>query len=1824
MMSKISNVVAEIIAEMTYEFFKKREVTKRTPKIIVVGLTKTFIKQYHGQLLNHGIRSYLIVRRGEKTSEAEKIISEASMTSVRNGKEPFVYCVPSDMIATLPDSITRVIRNKLFSEDWPWSDDDPEISFWGPMGFMDQLLIKWNISDPKTVDYFKDFVRYGVLLSLNAQSVVMRRELLFDELLGNFHLDNALSDIEKFKSFVLHTGVPWTNNYESSQLKQELDNTKKTGDKIYHQLSDENFSREDIKEFVDDTQFNFTTDEKLKYINLVDIFIDGLLSQEERISGSLIFYGGIKNIYKNSTTRECAKWLTRENIHKIFKIKLIAQEAYFQATFDTPSNDQKCSEINNVLVSGIDTEIAIKLDYNINNFDETDNWYLTVKRGSKELCKINVVEGSGTEQLTISTEDILGSGNKYKKEISLSCLLNSYENEVSKSILKLNLIGPERPFFVGLEHSLKEIKNDGEEVILEQEFLFVRAEGHVEIKENDRILHLQDKAGGCSTKETINPSENTNNTSIIEVNLDDINGEKITIGFTISMKEMFKGEHTLDLQLQNFVENRSKENVREVLAKFTGKNTEPYLALGGMDNLEAVRLMWGKAFEENNERGSLPLIVDISEIKPKLLPRTSPFKYVNLLCTEERVREKRLNIDKISNQLNEALTAYNKKRSAVINAVKGNTNGIWLNSSHPLYARTPTYCKTREEIIEKSIADYLDAYSNILKNISSGAADEFIASYLDCVYCLDVKNADQSIPEGICILGPWHPITTLYRYWVQKILSDFTTNFVVSKKGNKTAAKFAKLSRGSSPIAHWESFNVEDGNFSPSELTCSKDTGWIVSISDCVRENFNGDTLSVSKASRLFMDKVGLPILAENIDFDKTAKRILDNYVSSFPFDRCMELDFGQGYNLDQISKTLRNFSAPTDTISKISNNMRKLPGGIKARLDFKKAAGSVEFEELSEQAYPIYLIRYEASKDFRADIDFRSNNQLTEFKKNTDEIVYVHRGNNESQLVCISERTIKSSREIKSATGFTDKITNETSMLDKSLSMVREALSKLTSGNDYLKYISTSIPPTNKSPWIYVPASGLDPQVIKKLLTDDGSYVNSLWEFKVDLENENSSYFLLSSTDAHIKTCINRFLPKNCGTGDEILKEMNQIGVAISAEARQSTTKAKGCVGTIGAVRLFNLENIEKKYKEPENLFLTLLPVDPFVSFFSNRVIKQEQAYKKLCDLLLIEFIYANSSPKTTLEISVVGIEAKYRSNYDDSIGRSAIDQASETYEQMKQFVALAKADGGIPFKVALVRMCEFSMRLRTSGDRSVIERKQKRVLASLAGGNFKWRDFNLETVAVISHDHSKAKLNISSVEGGAIFDLDARKDSLNWPQSENGMNNSEELKNANEILVNAILGFGTPRHEDLLKEDKILPANQTIEILKPQSSVELEEAKMLAIELDRDEKSNDGIVVNLGHKITSLGKESSYFTPSDTQLTHLNIGVLGDMGNGKTQLLKSIMYQFHKAKDDNRGKSPKFFIFDYKKDFTAPDSFTKEIFIDIIGGKLLRLFKLPINFFALTETKEGEVPPLNEKFFKARAFIDIILKIYPGAGPVQEARLLEAIDNAYNFSTDNKITIYEVFESYRNQKNHKVDSVHNALKNLTQSQIFESDHDKIIPFSELFSTSCALYLKDFDQDKTLQAIVVTIFMNLLSDYMKNLKKMEFIATDDGRSLRGIDSYILIDEAHNAMKYGFSVLMDILVQGREFGVGVILSSQYLSQFTSKRMDYSEPLLTWFIHSVRQLKKAELKDMGIVRPSEDRVDKIRSQSMNEALYKSYGTADDGDFIRVLPFWKIKR
>jgi len=103
---------------------------------------------------------------------------------------------------------------------------------------------------------------------------------------------------------------------------------------------------------------------------------------------------------------------------------------------------------------------------------------------------------------------------------------------------------------------------------------------------------------------------------------------------------------------------------------------------------------------------------------------------------------------------------------------------------------------------------------------------------------------------------------------------------------------------------------------------------------------------------------------------------------------------------------------------------------------------------------------------------------------------------------------------------------------------------------------------------------------------------------------------------------------------------------------------------------------------------------------------------------------------------------------------------------------------------------------------------------------------------------------------------------------------------------------------------------------------------------------------------------------------------------------------------------------------------------------------------------------------------------------------------------------------------------------------------------------------------------MLVAIMLNMFYENMLRTPKRPFVGNEP--QLRVIDSYLLVDEADNIMRYEFDVLRKLLLQGREFGAGVILASQYLRHFKASATDYREPLLTWFIHKVPNVTPAEL------------------------------------------------
>jgi hypothetical protein len=111
------------------------------------------------------------------------------------------------------------------------------------------------------------------------------------------------------------------------------------------------------------------------------------------------------------------------------------------------------------------------------------------------------------------------------------------------------------------------------------------------------------------------------------------------------------------------------------------------------------------------------------------------------------------------------------------------------------------------------------------------------------------------------------------------------------------------------------------------------------------------------------------------------------------------------------------------------------------------------------------------------------------------------------------------------------------------------------------------------------------------------------------------------------------------------------------------------------------------------------------------------------------------------------------------------------------------------------------------------------------------------------------------------------------------------------------------------------------------------------------------------------------------------------------------------------------------------------------------------------------------------------------------------------------------------------------------------------------------------------------------------------------------------VDEADNIMRYEFDVLRKVLLQGREFGVGVILASQYLKHFKAGATDYREPLLTWFIHKVPNVSPAELQALGMASEISEVAERIKALPKHHCLYKTQGVA--GDVILGTPFYKLR-
>ena len=382
--------------------------------------------------------------------------------------------------------------------------------------------------------------------------------------------------------------------------------------------------------------------------------------------------------------------------------------------------------------------------------------------------------------------------------------------------------------------------------------------------------------------------------------------------------------------------------------------------------------------------------------------------------------------------------------------------------------------------------------------------------------------------------------------------------------------------------------------------------------------------------------------------------------------------------------------------------------------------------------------------------------------------------------------------------------------------------------------------------------------------------------------------------------------------------------------------------------------------------------------------------------------------------------------------------------------------------------------------------------------------------------------------------------------------------------------------------------------------------------IELSTNEDTQQNVEEKIQENTTSLpgnpmqikfgtdaidGKDILWYPTNSSKTLNTNTGIIGVPGTGKTQFTKSLITQIVKNSVNNINSTPvAILIFNYKA-----EDYLDEQFVNTTNAKVYEPYHLPFNPLALF----GKKPLL--PVHTANLFKTTLSKAF-GLGHVQQSNLNKIIIEAYNAKGIDKAnnitwlnpapTINDLWEIYNSEEKVQVDSLYAALEKLSSFEIFEPDASKTKSLFDLMDGVTVINIADYDSD--IQNLIVAITLDIFYIQMQSQGSSK---QKDG--YRELTRMILVDEADNFMSQDFSSLRKILKEGREFGVGTILSTQQLTHFKTAENDYTDNILSWVIHKVDKIKSKDIEavfNVSTKQESDQIMDQIRQLNEHYSLY----------------------
>jgi DNA phosphorothioation-dependent restriction protein DptH len=443
----------------------------------------------------------------------------------------------------------------------------------------------------------------------------------------------------------------------------------------------------------------------------------------------------------------------------------------------------------------------------------------------------------------------------------------------------------------------------------------------------------------------------------------------------------------------------------------------------------------------------------------------------------------------------------------------------------------------------------------------------------------------------------------------------------------------------------------------------------------------------------------------------------------------------------------------------------------------------------------------------------------------------------------------------------------------------------------------------------------------------------------------------------------------------------------------------------------------------------------------------------------------------------------------------------------------------------------------------------------------------------------------------------------------------NTETTIDKNNLLINtfsnANLDLFTP--VEPLTEEAFEQDDDTTDevIIKP-----TEYFKGLLQEETLAHNSGEGIEIEFGTDLNS--SKVVLWEPNNTnKVMHTNTGIIGTMGTGKTQFTKSLITQLNDNANKNIGDEKLgILIFDYKGDYIKADFVTKT------NATVLNPFHLPYNPLALdaTETSKPMLP-----LHTANDLKETIANAF-NLGNVQKQRLRDVIVEAYEDKGIQKAnkdswihtppTLGDVCDIYLSSEKNSQDSLYAAISNLSEFEIFEPDATKTQSLYSLIEGVVVINLSGYDE--SIQNLIVAITLDAFYTQMQRHGHSQIKGNN-----RQIKKMILVDEADNFLSKNFNSIRKILKEGREFGVGTILSTQFLNHFATSENEYSNYILTWVIHRVNEIKMKEVESLFSLDnklQKENLIKTIKGLEKHQSIVNLAGS--EPILIKDKAFWEL--